>query len=188
MADEALKNAFAELQHLLDEQGRIDASLKKLGEQKASVDARVDRVSAFIRAWHEFAGLPAPELSPLLDGSAIVPPQIATKVTGNPKKEVVTDAALKFIIERGEPIPRHELYELLKESGLEVKGADPLVTLSTMLWRMRNKIVHFQGKGYWPQNTPYAPIGYNPEMPLPPSEDENDAAKHDWKHLGSDDI
>ena len=66
---------------------------------------------------------------------------------------------------------RDKLYDLLKGIGLEVKGADPLVTLSTMLWRMRDKIIHFQGKGYWPQHKPYPPTGY---VPFDTSAAEND--------------
>jgi hypothetical protein len=168
MTDAALRNAFDELKKLQDERERIHQRISKLTGELSTIDGRMSKVSSFIQAWYEFAGEPVPVLPGIAatghaTGKATV--GAVGKIVDNPKKEVVTEAALELIAERGAPIARPELHELLKARGLEVRGADPLVTLSTMLWRMRDKIVHFQGLGYWDATKPYAPANsYAPEV------------------------
>ena len=50
---------------------------------------------------------------------------------------------------------------------MHVSGADPKMVVSTMLWRMKSKIVRLRvpGKGfrYWLTERPYEPTGYIPE-------------------------
>lgn len=171
MSDEALQNAFAELQTAQDDLGRLDDQITRLQENKAKISERLQRARQFIVAWHEFAG----KSVPTFDGRAKVVTATgqahgAARLIGvgraalNPKKEIVAASALDFIRARGIPIPRHELHELLKARGLDVRGTDPLVTLSTMLWRVGRRVglLHLKGFGYWDATQPYAPARYVP--------------------------
>jgi len=170
MPDDALSNALAELQFLQDEIARADAQIARLSENKNKMSERLNRARGFVIAWHEFAGLPKPvdilELS--LPEEVIAHknsrPSNVTRIANNPKKEIVAIATLQLVNERGHPIPRPELRELLASRGLDVRGADPLVTLSTMLWRAgpRVGLLHLKGYGYWDGTKPYEPAGYAP--------------------------
>lgn len=168
MSDEALANAFAELHSLQDRHGEIDAKIAALNDDKVKLSARITRAAEFIVAWHEFAGLPVPTVEAVLaayrtPGTILdTPPTL--KVTGNPKKEAIAAATADFIRERGRPIARAEVYDILKSHGLEVRGVDPLVTLSTMLWRAgpSKGIIHLKGHGYWDATRPYVPASYIP--------------------------
>jgi hypothetical protein len=168
MSDEALANAFAELHSLQDQQAEIDSKIAAVNETKTKLCDRITRTAEFIVAWHEFAGVPVPTVDAVLKAyrtpEAILDTPVSLKVTGNPRKEVVAAASAKLIAERDRPIPRPELHDLLKKRGLEVRGSDPLVTLSTMLWRAGpiQGLLHLRGHGYWLADKPYAPTGYIP--------------------------
>jgi hypothetical protein len=168
MLDEALANAFAELHSLQDRRVEIDAKIATLNDDKAKLGDRIMRAAEFIVAWHEFAGAPVPTVEAVLSAyrtpGTILDTPVALKVTGNPKKEAVAAATSELIRERNRPIVRHELYDLLKERGIEVRGADPLVTLSTMLWRAgpSKGLIHLKGHGYWDATQPYVPASYIP--------------------------
>lgn len=85
------------------------------------------------------------------------------RVTDNPKPTDVVAQAVLVIMEREKPLSRRELHEALKERGMEVKGADPVKTLGTMLWRSgQDALVQLEGLGYWIKSEPYAPAGYHP--------------------------
>ena len=45
---------------------------------------------------------------------------------------------------------RRQLYEALKRLGMEIKGADPIKALGTILWRASDRIEYVEGRGYWP--------------------------------------
>jgi hypothetical protein len=146
---------------------RAEEQIIRLHENKAKISERWERAKNFIIAWHEFAGKPRPDglfgLSvPVMH--ADVKPSNAARINNNPKKEIVATATLQIVRERAQPIPRPELHELLKSRGLEVYGAEPLVTLSTMLWRAgpRVGLLHLKGYGYWDGSQPYGPAGYVP--------------------------
>lgn len=81
-----------------------------------------------------------------------------TRVTDNPKPDVVVQAALALIREMRRPLTRREIHKGLGVMGLEVKGADPVKTLGTMLWRSGSELLEqIEGRGYWPKGEPVPP-------------------------------
>jgi len=89
-----------------------------------------------------------------------------TRVTDNPKPADVVSESLAILRERGHPLSRRELHSALADRGLEVKGADPVKALGTMLWRGKDQLVQLKGLGYWPRWDQYHPAGYFPGLGL----------------------
>jgi hypothetical protein len=157
MADYALENAKSKREQLL-------AQMKDLQRQRDAVSAELDRVDRFIHDWHEFAGGTAPvnyEEGEQSGNNAGESNSRRSRVK-NPKKEDVAEAARAIIQERGGPIMREELYALLADRGIHIQGKDPQMVLSTMLWRMKDRVVRLGGDGYWLREVPYEPAQYHP--------------------------
>ncbi|MGO9945198.1 MAG: hypothetical protein ACLPIC_20945 [Rhodoblastus sp.] len=179
MSDVALQNAIALRDELTAACGDLAQKIADLSSQKADTESRLTKVSAFISDWYAYAGGKSPDVK--VDLNALSPADFGihdddkkhvTRVAGNPKKELVAAEALEIIRQSGRPIPRAELYEALKGRGVIVNGNDPLVTFSTMLWRMKPVIMHLQGFGYWDPALPYADADYAPENAITPSDDD----------------
>jgi hypothetical protein len=184
MTDQALENAKARFNAL----GELIASHSR---QIAEWRSEQDRIGKFIEDWHEFAGLggdtglrKGPEIAPAgqLVETARAPENIenrrAKRTTGNPKKEEVVEAARTIIAANGWPMARSDLFKALHDQGIILHGADPEMVLSTMLWRMRHRVVRLPGGGYWLADEPspdgkYAP-GQNTDTStvneMPPQE------------------
>lgn len=167
MSDKALENAGRRRDELA---AAINAAQDRLDELRRELS----RVDEFIAEWHRYAGVladgphqaaerPASEASPYTIGVGPLPAP-APRATGNSSKEAVTEAALELIAERGEPIGRSELYKLLTERGLIIRGKEPEMVLSTMLWRMKDRIVRLKGGGYWIADRPYEPAQYDKDL------------------------
>jgi hypothetical protein len=129
------------------------------------------RVDAFIRDWHAFAGTgdaPAPqhvgvsqpsdarseEAQPEAFRIELVSPSrlpdgARRRRPRNPSKEEVAAKVREILNFVGHPLTRPELLRRLNDDGVVIEGANPDVVLSTMLWRMRDRIVHHKGHGYW---------------------------------------
>ncbi len=90
----------------------------------------------------------------------------------NSRKEVVAEAAYKLVKMHGHPIKRDKLFELLEEQGLIIKGKNPHMILSTMLWRVKNSgLIRLGRGGYWLKDQRYEPLGYEPDAtPSKPKE------------------
>lgn len=160
MTDRALDNATARRQIVLSE-------IKMLQERLNARRAEADSIDRFIADWHKFAGTEVEDegdtLDTLPEAAAQGTPQ-RRRTVGNPKKEEVAEAARVIIRERGEPIGRADLYAALTEAGVIIQGADPEKTLSTMLWRMRNRVARLRGDGYWLQEVPWPAAEYDPSI------------------------
>lgn len=156
--DRALANAMAKRDALAAE---INKHLQEVEDMKRSL-AAVDR---FIEQWYEYAGT-----EPSVDSGAAEAGSTPTlrrgRVTGNPSRDVVADTARAAILDAGSPLSRSDLYKALEERGVVVKGADPLKTLSTMLWRSAEKIARVKGGGYWPADIPNPSVDYDPSASL----------------------
>lgn len=73
------------------------------------------------------------------------------RVRDNPKPEDVVLAAVDVIRAAGRPLSRRQIYDALKERGMEVRGVDAVKTLGTMLWRSgQGMLQQIEGYGYWP--------------------------------------
>jgi len=89
---------------------------------------------------------------------AATPDEAAPKrvrVRDNPKPTDVVAAAVEVIRNAGRPLSRREIHTTLKERGTEVRGADPIKALGTMLWRSGgDRLEQIEGKGYWVKGEP----------------------------------
>ncbi|MDD9739151.1 MAG: hypothetical protein RID15_08325 [Marinovum algicola] len=142
-------NALEKAENLKFEMAeRITALEADLTEARAEL-ARAER---FISEYHAFMSGDTPPESLEEESPEVVTP--ARKRPRNPPKEKVAELSVEIIRERGEPIPRDDLYEALDERGLHIEGKDPRMVLSTMLWRQPETVVRLKRGGYWPANDP----------------------------------
>ncbi len=86
-----------------------------------------------------------------------------TRVTDNPKPAAVVAGAIEILRAHGRPMTRRELHGALAERGLEVRGADPVKALGTMLWRGRDRIEQIEGRGYWPKGDRVPQLSFDTE-------------------------
>ena len=159
MVDNALKNAETKKKQLLEQRDRLRAELDEVGKSLA-------RVEAFIHNWHAFAAgdFESPDSEGAISADSVEIQRgkgEQKKVTGNSSKEDVAVAARRLIGARGAPIPRKELLKLLLDEGLKIEGSDQEKVLSTMLWRMRDKITNIPRVGYWFPEVDYEPAQYS---------------------------
>lgn len=186
MADRALENAKLRFNALA---ALIASNSKLIAEWKAEQE----RIAKFIEAWHEFdelapsdealaLGPPADDAPPPEDESAYgITITRRKKTVGNPKKEAVTDAARAIIAMNGEPMGRSDLFKALHDRGIILQGADPEMVLSTMLWRMRHRVVRLPGGGYWLADEPSPDGKYTPGQSTDTST-ANEMARHEFEH------
>jgi hypothetical protein len=151
VTDTALENARAKKADLVDKIAQAEDWLKL-------ARAEIQQIDEFITAWHKFAGNEGPP-----PDAVIEPALTPIPAKNNPKKEAVAEAARKVIQERGRPVPREEMRELLRNKGIEIHGKDADMVLSTMLWRMQSRVIRLKSHGYWLTEVPYDPAGYLPE-------------------------
>lgn len=162
MAKSALENA----------ERRRDKIAADINQLQAQLDAKrkdLERVKAFIDDYALFAA-GEPELQ---FGPPPPPPPPAAKKHVNPDKEVVGDVVEAILRSNGRPIPRDELFLAVQREGLDIRGKDPMMVFSTMLWRMPKRFVRLGGKiGYWLTQVPCPAVNYLPPpprlLPLPP--------------------
>ncbi len=158
MSDAALDAASAKLAKLLTdievEKSRISAAQTMI----ARFDKEVAELDHWIATWHKLSGTeqkPTPA-----ERIKIIPATTKRIKPKNPDRELVVDTALEIIRERGEPVNRKGLFDALAERGLIIRGKDPEMVLSTMLWRSPEKIVRLPLHGYWPKDVDYNPANY----------------------------
>ncbi|NLH83392.1 MAG: hypothetical protein GX458_21515 [Phyllobacteriaceae bacterium] len=166
MTDAALTNAEARRDALASQ---INAAQQQIDEWKRELRS----VEQFITTWYSFAGVEAPEaqqsvaVAPSSEGAVMppVPNAVSAKRGRNSKKEEVAEAAYEVIRERNEPVSRSDLYKELIARGLRIEGSDPEMVLSTMLWRMKDRVVRLKSGGYWLADVKNDEIGYEPAPP-----------------------
>lgn len=145
MTDAAIKNATE----------RRDALAAEINQLQDTLDERrkeLAHVIQFIKDWSDFAGVPTPEAEPKVE---------------NPPREIVGTHAARIIELRDRPISRTELFQTLKAIDIEIRGKDPEMVLSTMMWRMQDTFVRIPGHGYWLRNRPCPAVGYKPgDIPM----------------------
>lgn len=150
MTDPALTNAKAKRAEIKAEIAKISAEVNRLLDDHRSMSAELDKVENFIAQWHEMAGLQLPAYLERKKRTG-APAHGGTRVRPrNPDKEEVAERCVYYIRRAGRPLMRKELMDLLKQDRVEIKGADPLMVLSTMLWRSKRIISRLPGGGYWP--------------------------------------
>ncbi|MGH6821922.1 MAG: hypothetical protein ACREC4_00270 [Methylocella sp.] len=137
----------------------LAAKINSLAQQIDDLKLDLAKVDAWIAQWREFAGK---------DEAATPAPHSAARsarTSGNPTKEHVGAKVKELILEKGAPIARNDLFEALESRGVIIRGVDPQMVLSTMLWRTFD-IVHLRGHGYWLKDRPFDPAAYRPDRPF----------------------
>jgi hypothetical protein len=152
LSDKAYENATSRRNELAIAIASAQQTLESLRSELKNVDK-------FIADWHSFAGTQPPVGAPTIMGD---PSQPIFKMRRNSRKEEVAEAAIAMIREAGVPLSRATLLEGLVGRGLIIEGGEPDVVLSTMLWRMKGKIVRLQKGGYWPADSPSPDGSYVP--------------------------
>lgn len=153
MTDTAFDNAKAKHDALKIEKDKLEQRLKE-------IQSEMRDVASFMQQWQQFAyGPHSTQLSsvPVTDTKS----QVAAK---NPKKEFVAERARDVIREAGKPLPRSELFKELQRRGITIYGKDPEMVLSTMLWRMKDRVKRIDPYGYWLTEVPFPPAGYDPRQ------------------------
>ena len=171
MTDTALENAQ-------NRRDSIAAEINSLAQRVEELKRELAKIDAWIAQWHEFADAhqaiaaakqdtqDTPNKVKYQVGETVKFAQLpkirrASRATGNPKKEDVAEAARQIIQERGEPVSRAELFRALADRGVAISSEhDPEMVLSTMLWRMRDKVVRLKTGGYWLAERPLPQDGY----------------------------
>lgn len=149
MSDEAIKNALARRADLEIKISKADDLIKRS-------KAQIVEINKFIKQWERFSGKSADTIS---SGKAaneakeifdfvLSPKEAAQKQ--NPKKERVAEEVIHILQKAQRPIPRDELFEILKSKGVTLHGTNPKMVLSTMLWRIGSAydIVRLKSGGY----------------------------------------
>ena len=148
MSDRAYENAVARRESVQTELSDVEKRLYVLRGELRDIDN-------FLELWRRYAGEEA------------VSPVPAMQSRRNSKKEEVAEAAYDIIRERGEPMARSELFKRLIERGMVLNGSDPEMVLSTMLWRMRNRIQRLKKGGYWLADVQFKGAGEDPYFANP---------------------
>jgi hypothetical protein len=151
MADQALQNAQSQRKAISAELEATAKEVDRLLLEHQKLRVKLAEVERFIRQWHEMAGLKppsdlAPRQAPAQGGKRVRP--------RNPDKEEVAKRCVSYIRGAKRPLMRKELMERLKQDRVEIRGTDPLMVLSTMLWRSKKIVMRLPGGGYWPTYDP----------------------------------
>ena len=154
MTDTAVSNAMSIRSEMAEKIATAQANIREW-------QARADRAEKFIADWEEFSGqkVQVTQTFPETRTRAA----IASAKASNPKKEHVASVARDVLLENGSPMPRDDLFAALKAREIIIQGQNPPVTLQTMMWRMREKIVNIKGFGYWPKDVACPAAGYDPQ-------------------------
>lgn len=154
MFDRALQNAQRQRDDIAAKINRAQQQIEEWRKEIAEIDS-------FLASWKRFAGedegagesdvaVSEPLIAPVPEGGSAK----RKRATRNSKKEDIANEAYRLIELAGHPLSRAELYDGLIEQGMVIEGVDPQMVLSTMLWRMKNKIVRLAKGGYWMADKP----------------------------------
>jgi len=125
------------------------------------IQREVGSIDKFIQDYRKYAGL-TPEEDADLFGAKPEENIPARRGESNPRKEDLVPFIRELIQQRNKPLSRNTIFAALEGANIHLKGKDPKMILSTMLWRMPGQFVRLQGHGYWLAEKPYEPAGYTP--------------------------
>lgn len=170
MSDRALKNAEVQRDQLLAERNDLKARI-------ADIEKRMAAADAFIYQWHQFADdKPVENVNVRVTGVSVEVAAGEVGITsdgrakGNSNKEDVAAEARRIVVELNKPVPRADLFALLVARGFVLKGSDPQMVLSTMLWRAGKAagIVNLKNRGYWKAEADWPEARYFPSLSMVP--------------------
>ncbi|MBK5948742.1 hypothetical protein CCR93_04665 [Rhodobium orientis] len=173
MTDAAYANAIAKRDLIAKQINDMEQELEGLRRDLRKLDG-----------WLEFRDELAADDSAIQSNKIVeAPDSEKPKRPKNPPKEDVAESAREIIKERGAPMGRSELYNALCERGIHLHGKDPEMVLSTMLWRMKDRVVRLKSGGYWLADEPYRDADYYPTMQHEIEALEADIEEHDRNYL-----
>ncbi|MBV9930025.1 MAG: hypothetical protein JO013_03670 [Alphaproteobacteria bacterium] len=161
MTDVALQNAVARAAEIERYIAQRTEEIEDLRQSVEDAREHLEKTRNFILTWYEMAGIQPPQSAERVESTAT---QAPTRRPKNPDREFVVDKSLELIREAGKPMPRKELFDALAGRGVIIRGKDPEMVLSTMLWRSQDRIVRLPGHGYWPKDAEFADAVYYPEL------------------------
>jgi hypothetical protein len=144
------------IQQLREEMDRLHRSLATASSELGYVDGYID---ATYREMAKGAKIHTRESREPIESPA--------EPLENPDRQDVVTAALELIRLAGRPLARKTIFEGLENQGIVIHGKNPLMVLSTMLWRTQERIIRLPPFGYWPADRPYEPANYIPGTPQP---------------------
>jgi hypothetical protein len=147
MTDKALQNALARKDEIAKE-------INGLNDKLADLKREAERVDRFIAEWKSFAGETEEDSQDDLPGFA---PHERGAV-GN----VIRQFARAAIAAANRPLPRKDLYAALEQHKIKINGKNPLMGLSTIMWRLQDEFVRIPGFGYWFRDRPFPGAKYKP--------------------------
>ncbi|MFA6607324.1 MAG: hypothetical protein WCS75_10025 [Sphingomonas sp.] len=150
--------------HLAERLRVVEQRISELHHERETLKSDLQVTEQFITVWrrtNNVQGPPGRTEATIYQVSSEVPPPV--RKPKNPPREAVLDVVLKIISARGTPVSRSDLYDALQSHGIRLYGKDPVMVLSTMLWRSQDRIVRLGSKGYWFKDRPYPPASYYPE-------------------------
>ena len=145
MSDYAIRNAVAQRDEIKARIEKFERGIKRAKAQLIDIDK-------FISQWEKFSGKPADETragSPLKSGENSAGAKSGDSLK-NTKKEAVAEISHEILQSVAEPLSRTDLFKRLQDKGVIIRGRDPEMILSTMLWRTKETsgIVRLKGGGY----------------------------------------
>lgn len=167
MADIAYDNAMRRREEIFKQINTLQDELDRLNREHA-------RVEKFMADWEEFAGVPEHTENEKSLVSVDNIDKLKREPLGNPAKEKIGRFARDLIESQGEPISRNALSAALANAGIAIRGTNPMMVLSTMMWRMSKEggeFVRLPRLGYWIRSKPYPPAEYDPSTPEPTLEE-----------------
>lgn len=148
MTDKALETAMARRKHAIEQLKAVTEEINDLVTQHERLRANLEEIDKFIQMWHNMAGILPPQSAEQRVASVVgeTGKRIRPK---NPPREDVAAACVNYIREAGRPLMRAELLDQLTKDGIVIRGKDPAMVLSTMLWRSKDVIRRLPEGGYW---------------------------------------
>ncbi|TAV50394.1 hypothetical protein ELI30_19785 [Rhizobium leguminosarum] len=152
---------------------KLNSLLKQAYDQRARAQANLNTINKFIAEMEAAAktlaeldeGVPLNPVENSEDTPKIRkrsrPAALAFTSKKNPDKRDVAAQVAAMLMDSDKPLSRREIYENLKAAGIEIRGKDPEMVLSTMLWRAGEEfsIENKKGMGYILKGKHYGILG-----------------------------
>ncbi|MGO8069706.1 hypothetical protein AB9E28_29790 [Rhizobium leguminosarum] len=148
---------------------KLKSLLNQAYEQRVKIQGHLETLNKFISEMEAAAktlaeldeGVPILTVDKFESKAASKNAKHARMVGKNPDKRDVAAQVAAMLFETDKPMSRREIYNKLKEQGIDIQGKDPEMVLSTMLWRAGEEfsIENKKGIGYILKGKDYHTLG-----------------------------
>lgn len=140
----------------------INQELIALEEQAKVLRDELKILDSFIKTWHDLTGQKEPPHNAEKAQKRKIPATRRGPRVNIPLKELAT-IVRDILSHSTKAMSRRELFQAIQSMGIEIKGKDPEMVFSTMMWRMGEQFVRLPPPhGYWLVDRPYPPANYIP--------------------------